>query len=285
MAAEYRDPYANVDRYDRIRPRYRWEGSRCEREIVRKALGAVAKANRGPFSLAVEVGCGSGRFTPLVTEVARWTIATDPSGDMARAASQRMQGKSCSVRTASAAAVVASGAATESTLVCAFWSLSYALTSFLELVRDREGRIVQQVSNDEAEGRIRGFLEGLLPAQGGKRRSAVIVFFDERSAEQRWVTQQWQRCAPLPGGRRDFTWLKLKEHLERLANRGDRIRIETVRGALHLPRCKAPEPNLSGAPPKRRVWCRRRKASPSGKCDGGVPRRGRIPNLRLVPTG
>jgi SAM-dependent methyltransferase len=227
----YLSPYLQSDVYEQTRPRYVWHENRSEEEIIYELLQGLVQTRSDLFSLVVELGCGTGRFTQLLANFSKNLVAIDPSASMVSYCRQLLQGiSSCKIYQASAEKVVASGIISKVDLVAAFWSLSYPLQSFLELRQGVDGNIIQQVSNEDAENEIQLFLSGLF--QENATRIYIIIFFDEKSEEQTWVTNQWLRLAPLPGGGRDFIWLKLENYLDQLSQRGHSVKIETIKGVL-----------------------------------------------------
>jgi SAM-dependent methyltransferase len=230
-SGSYLNPYLQSDFYEQTRPRYIWQENQREQEIIYELLLKMVQDRSDLFSLAIELGCGTGRFTRLLANFSKNLIATDPSTSMVNYCRHLLQEiPSCKVYQASAERVVLSGTISKVDLVAAFWSLSYPLQSFLELRQGADGKIVQRVSNEDAAGEIQLFLSRLF--QENLNRVYLIIFFDESSEEQIWVTEQWLRLAPLPGGCRNFTWLKLESYLDQLSQRGHSVKIETVKGVL-----------------------------------------------------
>ena len=189
----------------------------------------------GRYALAVELGCGTGRFTPALASASNRVIATDPSPGMIDFCRQNVHlSVPGEFREAAAEDVVLSGVAGRADLVGAFWSLTYPIQSFFALTLTPAGQIVQRVSNREARRKAEAFIEGLTQIRDFSRAIVAIVFTPD-SVEQRWITGVWSSIGPLPGGSRDVAWDLLQARGNQLVDEGHTSATECASGNLICP--------------------------------------------------
>ena len=191
----------------------------------------LRRGGKQRFDHSLELGCGTGHFTELLMGVSSNVDATDPSGPMVEFCREKFRGHaSCKIHRASAEEVVTSKLLQHSDLVGAFWSLSYPLQSFFDIVMTPQGRIVQMENNERATAKAIEFLSRLFTRN--RERTYLFLCFSSESEEQRWVTRHWERIGPLPGGSRDFTWRLLETFCSSLRNERSTVESETIAGTL-----------------------------------------------------
>jgi len=198
------DPiYNEPGLYDEILPRYEF-GGRPDEDILRSHLAAIT--NGQPVRCALELGCGTGRMTPVLLDFATTTRCVDSSDVMLRAFRERCPG--IEPICADARGFVAEDG-DDYSLVVACWSLNYPLLSCFE---SNTGTEIVQRPHDEALRDARSFLGRLTDkvAPGG---SLVALWFDPESVEQRFVTDVWETITPFPGSGRGYTKDLLLKHL------------------------------------------------------------------------
>lgn len=234
LGRQYINPYLVPEFYEKLRPRYMWKNIQSEESLIADILDNIVHTQSVRFPLAIELGCGTGRFTKVLAQFSEHLIAIDPSELMVSHCSKLLQNMtSCDVYQSSAQDIVASGIVSKANLVTAFWSLSYPLQSFFELTLENDGRIVQKGTDAEAVKQAELFLNNLF--SNDVRCTYLFIFFSDESEEQKWVTKKWQQIGLLPGGSRNFTWLLLKKHLDRLIKQGHIVKSEIIEGWLNCP--------------------------------------------------
>lgn len=201
--------YARPGLYDQALPRYEFSGATDE-NLLRRELGQLPE---DPVPTALEIGCGTGRMTPILRDHVADLACVDSSATMLAAFRQRNPG--ITPVHAGARDFLAQARRSRYGLVAAFWSLNYPLLACFEtntgdkiVLRDpRRGR------KDAAK--LLADLTGVLSPGG----LLLVFFFDPHSAEQRFVTELWETIAPFPGTGRDFTRQLLLEHLSNTPGR------------------------------------------------------------------
>ncbi|MGH8895792.1 MAG: methyltransferase domain-containing protein [Egibacteraceae bacterium] len=228
MTAErYRSPYADALLYEQTRPRYQWDvGS--EEVFVSQRLRSL-RGEADPWVQALELGCGTGRFTSILATHAAHVHATDPSPGMieyCRASLPHLT--NCRFHLATAETAIAAEQFVGCDLVAAFWSITYPLQALFELEVDAEGRVQQRAPNEVGYTRVQRFLKAFF--QPG--RTYVALAFDPSSVEQRWVTAQWTEIGDFPGGSREALLDLLFWHLFGLRTDGATVNVRRIRGHL-----------------------------------------------------
>jgi len=226
------DPYETPTRYELLRPRYVWDGGIDDVRFVKGKLRQLVAERGRRYSLAVELGCGTGRFSTVLGDVSARLIATDPSRGMIDYCRNTIHLPiPTEFREAAAENVVSSGLAARAELVAAFWSLTYPIQSFFQLTLTDSGELVQVVTNEEAQPKALSFIARLTAVSEMPRTILAIVFLAD-SIEQRWVTDVWRLIGPLPGGSRDRTWDLLQARCAQLRDEGHDVSTEVVNGSL-----------------------------------------------------
>lgn len=234
LSRQYINPYLVPEFYEKFRPRYVWKNIQSEESLIADVVANIVRVRPSRFPLAIELGCGTGRFTKVIAQFSEKLIAIDPSDLMVSHCRDLLRNiTSCDVYCSSAEDIVTSGIVSQAHLVTAFWSLSYPLQSFFELTLENDGRIVQKVTDAEAVKRADLFLKKLF--SNYVCCTYLFIFFSDESEEQQWVTKKWQEIGILPGGSRNFTWLLLKKHLDRLNEEGHIVKCEIIEGWLNCP--------------------------------------------------
>lgn len=229
------DPYGSPQVFKLLEPSYRWALGQSDVDVGLELVRKRCSASGAKLGYVIEMGCGGGRFTVRLSEMAARLLAIDPSeGMIAHCSSTIVLPNGSEFRCASAEELVLAGLVDEADLVVAFWSLTYAIQGFFDLVLDGNGVLSQQTPTSVALPMAQSFVQRLTqPAKHS--RGIVAIAFQPDSIEQRWVTARWSEIGPFPGGARDFAWQLLEERRSELERDGHAVATGEVSGHLVCP--------------------------------------------------
>ncbi|BAJ29150.1 MULTISPECIES: class I SAM-dependent methyltransferase [Kitasatospora] len=211
--------YKNADVYKEMLPPHYYGGTE-DTDLVAELLEEIhGPADGRPRDLrALDLGCGPGRASWPLARYGSLHGADKSEGMIERFRSAFPAAEATVGDTERVVAdLLAEGRAGSYDLVGSFWSLNYPL---LECFEETSADGVVSVGDPEAGlVRARRIVDGLtrlLTADG----HLVMLFFDADSAEQRLVTELWERIAPFPGTGRDYTWRIVEDVLLRAEREG-----------------------------------------------------------------
>ncbi|WP_328331263.1 class I SAM-dependent methyltransferase [Kribbella sp. NBC_00382] len=202
-ATDFRAVYEKEGFYDELLLPH-FYGGVDDAELLRRRLAELYSAESLGALRVAEFGAGTGRMTEHLAPFADSLIVNDYSAQMIKELTARFPG-STPLHAGARAAVTdlhEQGMASRLDLIGAFWSLSYPLGEYFEELTATGITPVedQQAARVEAQGFVRDIVRLLAP--GGR---LLAMFFDSETAEQQFVTRQWERVAPFPEGGRSYT--------------------------------------------------------------------------------
>lgn len=211
LEARFNEGYLDADLYEATLPPHIYGGVE-DTSLVGNLLAKLFGPPAQQIDRILDIGCGPGRVSSVLAPYAKSLVGADKSAGMTSAFSKRFpDATTINMDTESLVnEFLREGRTSSFGVIGSFWSLSYPL---LECFEETNSSGVQLVG-DESTGRVRAnsIVDGLVQLldDGGL---LIGLFFDAETAEQRFVTDVWERVFPFPGNGRGFTWELLRSRL------------------------------------------------------------------------